>query len=170
MKKIVSQPSNTMVLGEDSVQPPTPVVSPSSSPQVPPKTLLGNSLSKLHGFDELRKSIKIQNSISQFCTETQKILSMFDLNEKKYDHKIVLFVVELAEHFFVSEPKMGKVKSEAVVQCVAPFYNNDERLIKSIIDLVLPQVPKTNAYRRIKGKVKKFFLITAQICLGISLI
>lgn len=150
--------SMVQILPEQSQPLPQPIVAPIPV-EIPPKHLFNSNLKDLQGFRDMRKNLKIKNSLYEFISETAKILDLFSSKDRKYDAKLVQFVCEMAENFFVSHIKMGAIKEEAVIEVVKKFYNNDVELVKSIIQLVLPFVKKTNALRRLKFRVTRFFLV-----------
>jgi hypothetical protein len=53
---------------------------------------------------------------------------------------------------------MGSLKEDAVIACVKQYFNNDIELVLKIIQLVLPNIPKSNFLRRNKNKIYNFFL------------
>lgn len=174
MKRIVEQPSQPLsnvclVLGEESMEPTAPLpnipvpkpVYESIPVEIPPRHLFNSDLKDLSGFREMRRQLKIKNSLNEFVSETSKILSLFSSKDRKYDAKMVQFVAEMAENFFVTHTKMGEIKEKAVIETVKCFYNNDVELVKSIIQLVLPFIKKTNLARRMKFRVSRFFLVIA---------
>lgn len=175
MKPIINTSSQrSLVLGDEVEQ------KPSSEPaqkaqealsecdiklEIPSKTILnGVSTKDLNGFREIRKSVKLKLLEDQFISETKKILEYLDKSEKKYDSKIVLWVCNSAEMYFTSHKKMGDIKKRAVIQSVKSFYNEDPKLVESIIELVFPLIKKSNVARRAYNKVSRFvFLCLAML-------
>ena len=130
---------------------------------VPNKFILNNtSVHKIEGFDDIRSKAKIENKKREFLKETDKLLSLFDIDSKKYDHKLVLAICQSAEDFF-NKRKMGDIKLQCVVESVKRFFNNDEELVRKIIDIVFPDVKQTSKYRRIKIWLLVFFSSLVQI-------
>ena len=96
-----------------------------------------------------------------FIEQVSGVLDLFDTNSNKYEHEIVQFVCSVAEDFFISHSKMGLIKEDAVVKCVSKYFNNDEELVRKIIQLVLPNITKSNVFRRNRQKFMNlvFFLV-----------
>ena len=130
---------------------------------IPEKFLLNNtSIHKIEGFDDIRSKAKIEKKKQQFLSETKKLLSLFDIDSKKYDHKLVLAICQSAEDFF-NKRGMGDIKLQCVVESVKIFFNNDEVLVKKIVDMIFPNIKQTSKYRRIKIWVLVFFSSLVQI-------
>ena len=130
---------------------------------IPSKTILNNTdLKNLKGFRAVRKRIKQQNMKDEFIKQVSGVLDLFDKHDNKYEHEIIEFVCSVAEDFFISHKKMGELKEEAVIKCVSKYFNDDEDLVKKIIQLVLPNVPKTNILRRNKQRIFNFFFIVLE--------
>lgn len=168
MKPIIASSQRNLVLGEECEIKPDhiPVACEKTCEaevvknEVPSKSILnGISTKDLGGFREIRKSVKMKILEDQFVMETKKILEYLDKNDKKYDSKIVLWVCNSAEQYFVSHKKMGEIKKRAVVNSVKMFYNDDARLVESIIDLVFPLIKKSNILRRSYNRVSRFVFL-----------
>ena len=168
MKRIISpQVSRTMILGDDSVmesdepkhlEAENVVLGVPSSPpkDVPPKELFGSNLKNLNGYREMRKKIKLQRLEAEFISQTSNMLTLFHTKEKHYDYKCVQYIVQLAEDYFVSHPKLGEIKERAVIASIKKFYNDDEELVKSIIQMVLPSIKRSTFLRRTANNVVFF--------------
>ena len=178
MKRIISpQVSRTMILGDDSVlekEEPISVVNEvlgeqsevSPPKEVPPKELFGSNLKNLNGYREMRKKIKLQRLEAEFISQTSSMLNLFHTNEKHYDYKCVQYIVQLAEDYFVSHPKLGEVKERAVIASIKKFYNDDDELVKSIIQMVLPSIKKSTFMRRTVNNVVFFLSAIVLVLLG----
>ena len=131
---------------------------PKKMMSIPSKTILNNTdLKNLKGFRAVRKRIKQQNMKDEFIKQVSGVLDLFDKHDNKYEHEIIQFVCSVAEDFFISHKKMGILKEEAVVKCVSKYFNDDEDLVRKIIQLVLPNIQKTNILRRNKQRIFNFF-------------
>jgi hypothetical protein len=86
------------------------------------------------------------------------VLDLFESSSNKYEHEIVSFVCSVAEDWFISHKQMGDLKEQSVIECCSRYFNNDVDLVKKIIQIVLPTVPKTNIIRRNKQKIISFVL------------
>jgi hypothetical protein len=184
MKRIISpQVSRTMILGDDSVimekeEPKHSFeseglgvpqeVPPKEVPckEVPPKELFGSNLKNLNGYREMRKKIKLERLEAEFIQQTSSMLNLFHTKEKHYDYKCVQYIVQLAEDYFVSHPKLGEIKERAVVASIKKFYNDDDELVKSIIQMVLPSIKKSTLMRRTANNVVFFLSAIVSILLG----
>ena len=128
--------------------------------KIPSKTILNNTdLKNLKVFRAVRTKLKQQAMKDEFVNQVSGVLDLFDKNDNKYESEITQFVCSVAEDFFISHPKMGLIKEDAVVQCVSKYFNDDKELVKTIIQLVLPNITKTNIFRRNKQKIYNFFLL-----------
>lgn len=130
---------------------------PSVSPkEVPPKSVLFQDLSSLKGYTEKRKAVKDELKYAEFVEELQAVLSIFEGENKKYDSAMVLFVCNSAENYF-SKKGSGEIKQKAVVDVCKKYYNNDEELLKSIIELLMPMISKSSMFSRSFQKLRNFF-------------
>jgi hypothetical protein len=126
---------------------------------VPAKNILNNTnVKKLKNFRVIRRNVKQQILRQEFITQVSSVLDLFNKDENLYEHEIVSFVCGVAEEFFISHKKMGEIKEASVVEVCKQYFNNDDKLVKTIIALVLPAVPKTNFFRRNKQRIVGFFL------------
>lgn len=182
MKRIISpQVSRTMILGDDSVmenEEPKHLEAdnvvlgvlepPKDNPlkDVPPKQLFGSNLKNLNGYREMRKKIKLQRLEAEFISQTSSMLTLFHTKEKHYDYKCVQYIVQLAEDYFVSHSKLGEIKERAVIASIKKFYNDDEELVKSIIQMVLPSIKRSTFLRRSANNVVFFLSAIVSILLG----
>ena len=131
---------------------------PKKELSIPSKTILNNTdLKNLKGFSKIRKHIKQQNMKEEFIKQVSGVLDLFDKKDNKYEHSIIEFVCSVAEDYFISDSGMGDLKESSVVECCSKYFNNDEDLVKKIIQLVLPNVPKSNILRRNKTRIYNFF-------------
>lgn len=166
MKPII--PTRELRLGDevaekqDETKAPEPVILSSSDL---PKYLYNANLKDISGYRDLRRDIKIKEMQDEFIKETKKIMCLFESDTKKYDHKLVLYLCQLCEHHFISHKKMGKTKKLCVVEVLKKFYNDDEELISSIIELVLPQIKKSTLVSRMQSRTVKFFYIIVSLFL-----
>ena len=149
----VTVPSDSLDLSNNE-----PVKIKSEDILIPSKTILNNSdLKRLKGFTQIRKKLKEDAMKKDFVDQVTGVLSLFDSSSNKYEHEIVAFVASVAEDFFISHKKMGAIKESSVVECCAQYFNNDTELVRKIIQIVLPNVPKSNIFRRNKQRIISFF-------------
>ena len=131
--------------------------------KIPSKTILNNSnLSNLKGFTAVRKKIKNDALKKEFIIQISGVLDLFETSSNKYEHAIVEFVCSVAEDYFIHNRNMGDVKEDAVIQCVSKYFNYDTQLVKTIIQLVLPNVPKSNIFRRNKTRIYNFLFFLVE--------
>jgi hypothetical protein len=104
----------------------------------------------------MRKKIKLHRLEAEFISQTSSILNLFHSKEKQYDYKCVQYIVQLAEDYFVSHPKLGKIKERGVIAFIKKFYNDDDELVKSIIQMVLSSIKKSTFMRRTANNVVLF--------------
>ena len=56
---------------------------------VPEKFILNNTkVHRIEGYDEIRSNAKLAKKKQEFINETNKVLSLFDIDAKKYDYKL----------------------------------------------------------------------------------
>ena len=136
--------------------------------EIPPKLLFNSDMKKLKGFRDVRINLKQDALSKDFIESMTNVLDLFDNSERKYDSDIVQFVVQSAEDTFISHPKMGDIKSKAVVAICKRYFNDDVELVSKIIQMVLPLIKKSSFYRRNKTRAKQLFLSLLNM-FGISL-
>ena len=125
---------------------------------IPSKTILNNSdLKRLKGFTQIRKKLKEDALRKDFISQVSSVLDLFESSSNKYESEIVSFVCSVAEDWFITSSKMGDLKEQAVIECCCKYFNNDATLVQKIIQIVLPNVPKTNILRRNKQRIISFF-------------
>ena len=92
--------------------------------------------------------------------ELKSSIDIFDVEELKLNHSLVLFVSQIVEDFF-NKPLQGEMKREVVIDICKPFFNNDDQLVEMVLELVFDKVIKTTWLRRNKQRIKNitaFFL------------
>ena len=134
-----------------------PVVQPVLS--VPAKNILNNTnVKNLKNFRVIRRNVKQQLLKQEFITQVSSVLDLFNKTDNEYEHEIVAFCAQVAEDFFITHSGMGQIKQESVVEVCRKYFNEDDKLVKTIIALVLPSVTKSNFFRRNKQRITGFFL------------
>lgn len=164
MKKIVVpalSKSESVTLGvpnieEEKVEP--------VKPEIPPKNILGFSLDDLEGYKTKRKELKLKSKEDQFVNEMLKVLQYLDKSQNEYDYLIVRQACYYAEHYFVSgKRKLGDVKMNAVIRVCSHLCNGDEKLVRTLIALVLPKIKKSNVFRRVSLRLQRFFFAIVSV-------
>ena len=130
---------------------------------VPAKNILNNTnVKNLKNFRVIRRNVKQQILKQEFITQVSSVLDLFNKDDNEYAHEIVSFVCQVAEDFFITHRSMGEIKESSVVDVCKKYFNNDDKLVKTIIALVLPSVTKSNIIRRNKQRIVGFFLQVAE--------
>ena len=155
--------SDTMTVSDDVLQagnisipvpaqPAVPVLS------IPAKNILNNTnVKNLKNFRVIRKNAKQQILKKEFIIQVSSVLTLFNKTDNEYETEIVTFCVQVAEDFFISHSGMGEIKQDAVVQVCKQYFNDDEKLVKTIIALVMPSITKSNIVRRNRQRIISFF-------------
>jgi hypothetical protein len=158
-QSMVSNDSSELDLSIDTESSQNGIQPPIDNLKIPSKTILNNTdLKRLKGFTAVRKKLKHESMKQDFVNQVSGVLDLFETSSNKYEHEIVQFVCSVAEDYFITSGKMGNLKEDAVIACVKQYFNNDIELVKKIIQLVLPNIPKSNFLRRNKNKIYNFFL------------
>ena len=104
---------------------------------VPAKNILNNTnVKNLKNFRVIRRNVKQQILKQEFITQVSSVLDLFNKDDNTYETEIVSFVCGVAEEFFITHKKMGDIKEASVVEVCKQYFNNDEKLVKTIIALV----------------------------------
>ena len=109
-----------------------------------PKTRL--NLSSIKGYEEKRKSIKANKLKAETIIELQKAFDIFDPNELKLNHSVVLFVAQVV-----------------VVEICKQYFNGEESLVEMVLELVFPKIIKTTLWRRNKQRLKNLAIFFFEI-------
>ena len=156
MRKIITQNNTSqrcLNLDSDSS-------SSSQSNQVFQKNEIPNiqfNVKGLNGLENKLKNIKITNYQSDFLTEIQKVLSLYDDEELKYSENVVYFVMCEVEKFILKS-KSGEHKKKLVCEECKRYFNNDSDLVELVINLVFHKLPQIKFFKRQGYKILKFFL------------
>lgn len=103
------------------------------------------------------KSLKLANYQSEFKEEMEKVLSLYSEEELKYSYPLVLFVMEEAEKFIL-KAKSGDAKRTLVCEVCKKYFNDDEKLVGVIIDLLFKDLAQIKFFKRQAYKLLRFFL------------
>jgi hypothetical protein len=90
----------------------------------------------------------------------RKALKIFNKEELKLNHSVVLFCCQIVEDLFTSKEK-GVIKKEVVVEVCKDFFDGNTSVVEMVVDLVFEKITKTTMLRRNKNKLKSigFFLL-----------
>src|SRR5205085_8315365 len=94
-------------------------------------------------YDKLVNKLKNNGLVKEFVAKAQKMISLFDPKDIKYDEKVVMFVMESAEMFFLDR-KCGTLKKQVVIEVLLPFFNDDTLLVEKFIQLCHSTIRKAN--------------------------
>lgn len=125
-----------------------------------PKTRL--NLSVIKGYKEKKKSIKELKLKTETITELKKAFDIFDPEELKLNHSVVLFVAQVVEDIF-NKPNQGDIKREVVVEICKNYFNGEAALVEMVLDLVFKKIIKTTLWRRNKQRVKNLAIFFFEI-------
>jgi len=151
-------PSSTVLKIEEIVK--EPVLLGDSSIKEVPKTRL--NLSGIKGYKDKKKSIKELKLKTETIIELKKAFDIFDLEELKLNHSVVLFVAQVVEDIF-NKPNQGDVKREVVVEICKDYFNGEAPLVEMVLDLVFPKIIKTTLWRRNKQRLKNLAIFFFEI-------
>jgi hypothetical protein len=112
---------------------------------------------KLNGLDDKLREMKISNSQSEFLNQIQQILSLYEDNDLKYSHELVLFVMNEVERFILKS-KSGDSKKKLTIECCKKYFDNNVEILEVIINLLFPKVKQVKFIKRQGLKILKFFL------------
>ena len=108
---------------------------------------------ELDGISNKIKEIKLSNKSIDFVNKIKSVLSLFNPDDNKYNHNIVLFAAQAVENYFIGKRKMGETKLKLVKEACKDYFNGEEELVEMVVDLVLPKLKTSRLY-----KLKIFFL------------
>jgi hypothetical protein len=110
----------------------------------------------LEGLEDKVQKLKLCNYQSDFLTEINKILYLYDDSELKYNAKFVLFVMNEVEKFILKK-KSGEAKKNLVVEVCKKYFNDDSDLVLMVIDLVFEKLQQVKFFKRQGLKLIRFF-------------
>ena len=132
-----------------------------SAPNEPMKGIpkLNVDIHGLEGLESKLKLLKLGNYKNQFIGEIQNVLSLYEDDELKYNYQFVEFIMCEVEKFILKK-KAGETKKQIVVEICKKYFNNDEKLVELVIDLVFHKLPQIKFFKRQGLKLIRFFLKT----------
>lgn len=130
-----------------------------SAPNEPIKEIprLNVDINGLEGLETKLKLLKLDNYKSQFIGEIQNVLSLYEDNELKYNYQFVEFIMCEVEKFILKK-KSGQTKKQIVIEICKKYFNNDEKLVEMVINLVFHKLPQIKFFKRQGMKLVRFFL------------
>lgn len=119
------------------------------------------NLSSVKGYREKKKQLKYSKIKNEAIAELKKSLKIFEKDELKLNHSVVLFCCQIVEDLFTSSGK-GDIKKSIVLEVCKEFFEDKEDVVEMVIDLVFEKVIKSSFMRRNKNKLKSvgFFLLS----------
>ena len=118
---------------------------------------LNVDINGLEGLETKLKLLKLDNYKSQFIGEIQNILSLYEDDELKYNYQFVEFIMCEVEKFILKK-KSGQTKKQIVIEICKKYFNNDEKLVEMVINLVFHKLPQIKFFKRQGMKLVRFFL------------
>jgi len=110
----------------------------------------------IKGYSQKRIELKQQIKIKETISELKHALSIFQPEEIRLNHSLVLFVAQIVEDIFTGKG-LGSVKHKIVVDVCKEYFNDSPDLVAMVVDLVFVNVIKTSLYRRNKTRVANLF-------------
>lgn len=152
MERTIQRPADPEPAILDELSLPTSIKMPTLTPitSVPVSKL---NLGGIKGYTEKKKTLKLLKMKQDVIKELRNALDIFDPDEINLNHTAVLFCAQIVEDLFTTKGQ-GKIKEEVVIEVCKQFFNNDELLIKMVLELVFEKVVKTTVYRRNKEAIK----------------
>lgn len=129
---------------------------PVSVPVMKPIPITKFDLSSVKGYKQKRAMIKQQSQISESIAELKHAISIFDPDEIRLNHSLVLFVSQIVEDVFTKKG-LGEVKKTVVVEVCKEYFNDSPQLVHMVIDLIFDKIVKTSLFRRNKTRIKDIF-------------
>jgi hypothetical protein len=129
-----------------------------SAPNEPIKEIprLNVDINGLEGLETKLKLLKLDNYKSQFIGEIQNVLSLYEDDELKYNYQFVEFIMCEVEKFILKK-KSGQTKKQIVIEICKKYFNNDEKLVEMVINLVFHKLPQIKFFKRQGMKLVRFF-------------
>jgi hypothetical protein len=122
---------------------------------------LNVNIQGFEGLESKLKLLKLGNYKTQFIAEIQNVLSLYEDDELKYNYQFVEFIMCEVEKFLLKK-KSGHIKKQIVVEICKRYFNNDEKLVEMVIDLVFHKIPQVKFLKRQGLKIIRFFLKVKQ--------
>ena len=124
-------------------------------------------VTKYEALKNAKKTLKNKQKNTEFVSKMRHLLKSIDVSElKKYDTNLVLFVIETVEHVFTKRGS-GDLKKAVSVELLMPFFDDNEALAASFIELLLRDMVHSTLLSRSKNKVAKFFLGLFKSAVGV---
>jgi hypothetical protein len=129
-----------------------------SAPNEPIKEIprLNVDINGLEGLETKLKLLKLDNYKSKFIGEIQNVLSLYEDDELKYNYQFVEFIMCEVEKFILKK-KSGQTKKQIVIEICKKYFNNDEKLVEMVINLVFHKLPQIKFFKRQGMKLVRFF-------------
>ena len=122
---------------------------------------LNVNIQGLEGLENKLKLLKLGNYKNKFIGEIQNVLSLYEDDELKYNYQFVEFIMCEVEKFILKK-KAGETKKQIVIEICKKYFNNDEKLVEMVINLVFHKLPQIKFFKRQGLKLIRFFLKAKQ--------
>lgn len=134
---------------------------PSTSFDVPPKTLHSYNLKKIKSFKQIRRKYKLSNQEKIFIQDLSVLLNEYNPNDYQFDQDLLVHVLNIAESFFIygNTNEREEIKQRAVKQLLQPYFRNDEEIYEMMVSSVWHNVKKSNLLKRLLKRTVNFFLM-----------
>ena len=133
-------------------------VSVDISDVIPDKYFVGQNLNDLlPNYREKRKLVKNQREIDYWNKKIQEQLSLYSVEDDKYNIKLVKAICQIVERYMIYDDKLGSQKKRVVLNCCLKFFDNNELLLESIIEEVLQQIDRSTLLMRLIAKLEILF-------------
>jgi len=114
------------------------------------------NLSRVKGYKQKKALMKQQLLVSNTIAELKHALSIFDPEEIRLNHSLILFVCQIVEDIF-TKTGLGEIKNTVVVEVCKEYFKGDAELVQMVIDIVFDKVIKTNWFRQNKTRIADIF-------------
>jgi hypothetical protein len=118
-------------------------------------------VSKLESLNSKLNDIKQSNKSNDFIEQINHVLDLFDVDDLKYSHEIVFFVMTESEKFLLVS-KSGEQKKDIVVDVCKRFFNDDPALVRLVVELLIHKLPQVKMFGRIVRRVYRWALKKVQ--------
>jgi hypothetical protein len=118
-------------------------------------------VSKLQSLESKLINIKQTNKSNDFIDQIINILDLFDVNDLKYSHEVVFFVMSECEKFLLVS-KSGEQKNDIVVEVCRRFFNDEPALVKLVIELLMHKLPQVKLVERTIRRVWRWLVKKVQ--------
>lgn len=106
---------------------------------------------------EKRKVIKNNIALKYWDEKLNSCLALYDINSDKYNIKLVKACCQIVEKYMIYAPQLGETKKAVVKSACLRFFDNNEKLLDSVIEEVLESIDRSTVWMRVLAKIELFF-------------